>query len=67
VLLPGPPARELSASEAPAAHPAVRIDEKGPVATQKAARDAAMIRELCKAYGGSIKGAPPNLCAQVSH
>jgi len=66
VLLPGPPARELSASEAPAAHPAVRIG-KGPVATQKAARDAAMIRELCKAYGGSIKGAPPNLCAQASH
>ncbi len=67
VLPAGKPAREVTASEAPAPHPAVRIGEQGPAATEKAARDAAMIRELCKAYGGSIKGAPANMCAQASH
>lgn len=66
VMPAGKPAREVTASEAPAPHPAVRIGEKGPVATEKAARDAAKIRELCKAYGGSIKGAPANMCT-ASH
>ncbi len=56
----GQPAREVTSE--PPAHPAVRIGEAGPAATEKAARDAAMVRELCKAYGGSIEGAPANMC-----
>ncbi len=46
----------------PPAHAALRIGEAGPAATEKAARDAAMVRELCKAYNGSIEGAPANMC-----
>ena len=30
-------------------------------------RDAAMVRELCKANGGSIKGLPADICVHVSH
>ncbi|MGO8795087.1 MAG: FG-GAP repeat domain-containing protein [Candidatus Sulfotelmatobacter sp.] len=63
----GQPAREVTASEAPAPHAVVHIGTAGPAATEKAARDATMIRELCKAYGGSIEGAPANTCAQASH
>lgn len=61
----GKPAREVTSE--PPAHPAVRIGGAGAFATEKAARDAAMMRELCKASGGSIEGAPANMCAQASH
>ena len=54
VMPRGKPAREVTASEAPAPHPAIRVGEQGAAATEKAARDAAMIRELCKANGGFI-------------
>jgi FG-GAP-like repeat len=67
VMPAGNPALELKPSEVPAPHPVVRSGELGGVATQKAARDAALMRELCKAYGGSIDGAPANMCAQASH
>lgn len=62
VMPAGQPSRAISASEVPAPHPVVHIGDSGPAATEKAARDAAMIRELCKASGGSIAGAPANIC-----
>lgn len=67
ILPAGKPARALTVAEAPAPHPVVHIGELGPVATEKAAHDAAMIRELCKAGGGSIEGAPANICTQSPH
>jgi hypothetical protein len=45
---------------------AVRLGNKGELATRKIARDAAQLRALCEVWNGSPPGLPPDVCAKVA-